>query len=310
MLVAPDGSRIVHMSPVFLKNGEPDGLWHLDAPFDGAPAVVPKPGGDGSLIEGEGGWFALSNALWKPRQIEILAVRFDDLSKVRAKTSWPSGEKSGDASAWRHLPRYWLAYEGPGKSCAMRLDEEGGLRPTPLSWPVGDEGEGAPSLVRGDPCSDDIIVAKHRTNDLVFCDAETGVVKQAVKLIGGARDIRSIQFHQPSQTMWVLNYDGLFRINLKTRSLEQSAQVQPATPYEGRDEKVRSWAGDFVLQPERKRICIARPFAGDVVAVDWDTLAPVAVAPTGGNPGFLAAFGDRIVARDWRTGETLRATLG
>jgi hypothetical protein len=310
LLVAPDGSRIIHMSPVFLKNGEADGIWCLNAPFDGAPVVTPQPGGDGVLVQGEGGWFAVSNAPWKPGQIDILALRFDDLCTVRAKTSWPSGETTGDASAWRHLPRYWMASVAPGSSCAMRLDENGGLRPVLLDWPVGDEGQESPMLLRRDPSNGDIVVGKYSSNEVLFCDADTGVPKQGVMLEGNARSVRDIQLDQPSQTMWVLGYDMLFRFAQKTRKLERSAQVQPPTPYEsGVREKVRSWVGDFVVQPEQKRVCIARPFAGDVVAVDWETLAPVAVAKTGGEPAYLAAFGDLIVARDWRTGETLRATL-
>lgn len=312
MLVAPDGSRILHMSPVFLKNGEADGIWRLDAPFDGAPTVTPRPGGDGVLIQGEGGWFALTNAFHKSAQIEIRALRFDDPSAVCARTAWPQGEPSGDARAWRHLPRYWLASTNAGRPsmCAMRVDEFGALHPIPLDWPVGDEGENAPQLLRCDLSTGDIVVGKYRSNEIVFCDAETGAMKEGVVLAGNAYSVRDIQFHQPSQTMWVMGYDMLFRFDQKTRKLERSKEVQPPTPYEfDPREKLRSWAGDFVLQPERKRVCIARPFEGDVIAVDWERLAPVAVAKTGGKPAYLAAFGDLIIARDWRTGETLRATL-
>jgi len=298
------------MSPVFLKNGEPDGIWHLDAPFGGTPAVVPQPGGDGVLIQGEGGWFALSNAHWKAGQIRILALRFDDLGAVRAETSWPEGRPSGDASAWRHLPRYWMAHAAPGLNCAMRLDEDGSLSRVLLDWPYGEEGEDAPTLVRCDPATNDIVVGKHRSNEILFCDAETGAPKLCIMLEGNAYAVRDIQFHQPSQTMWVLGYDMLFRFNQRTRTLERSAQVQPPIPYEHDPrEKLRSWVGDFVLQPDHQRVCVVRPFAGDVIALDWETLAPVAVAKIGGEPAYLAAFGDLVIARDRRTGKTTRAIL-
>lgn len=192
----------------------------------------------------------------------------------------------------------------------MRLDEGGALHPVPLNWPTGDEGEDAPILVCCDPSTNDIVVAKHRSNEIVFCDPETGALKQRVELEGNARAVRDIQFHAPSQTMWVLGYDMVFRFDQTTRRLERSQQVQSPVPYEHDPRmKLRTWVGDLVLQPEQKRICIARPSEGDVIAVDWDTLAPVAVAKTGGKPAYLAAFGDRIIARDWLTGETLRASL-
>jgi hypothetical protein len=311
LLVSPDGSRILHMSPVFVRNGEADGIWCLDAPFDQAPQVVPMPsGGDGVLVQGEGGWFALTNALHRPRQIEIRALRFDDVRAVRARTAWPSeAGPIGNAEAWRHIPEYWLASSESG-SIAIRLSREGTLHPITLDWPRGDEGEEAPALVRCDPSTNDIVVGKYRSNEIVFCDAETGAVKQRIELEGNAYHVRDIQFHQASQTIWVVGYDMVFRFDQTTRKLERSKQVQPVVPYEHDPrEKLRTWIGDCVLQPEQKRVCIARPSESDVIAVDWDTLAPVAVAKTGGKPAYLAAFGDLIIARDWLTGAVLQGVL-
>lgn len=70
-----------------------------------------------------------------------------------------------------------------------------------------------------------------------------------------------------------------------------------------------AFAGDTVLQQSANRICIARPYSGDVQALDLVSLAPVAIAKTGGEPLDLAIIGDEVVARAWKTGDVIRGKL-
>jgi hypothetical protein len=61
--------------------------------------------------------------------------------------------------------------------------------------------------------------------------------------------------------------------------------------------------GDFAFSPDERLAVVARPFSGDVLAVDERTLMVVDSVRIGQQPLEVAALpGAEIVVRDWKTG--------
>src|SRR5439155_25319586 len=77
-----------------------------------------------------------------------------------------------------------------------------------------------------------------------------------------------------------------------------------------RDKRVRSafsgtqaFVGEFSFATNAPLCLVARPFSGDVVALDTGTLRIKYVATLGQQPLQVAALrGGAVVARDWKTG--------
>jgi hypothetical protein len=71
----------------------------------------------------------------------------------------------------------------------------------------------------------------------------------------------------------------------------------------------RSFIGEFAFAVDGTCV-VARPFSGDVVAIDNPTLRIMRKATLGQQPLEVAALEDgRVIARDWQTGTLLQGHL-
>lgn len=68
--------------------------------------------------------------------------------------------------------------------------------------------------------------------------------------------------------------------------------------------------GDYSFAPDEQICAVARPFSGDVVGIDVETLKITHSARLGRQPLEVVAIGrGEVVARDWKTGDLLRGRL-
>ena len=68
--------------------------------------------------------------------------------------------------------------------------------------------------------------------------------------------------------------------------------------------------GDFAFDADETVCAVARPFSGDVVGLEPSSMKGRWIAHMGHHTLEVAALsGHRIIARDWKTGETLRGEL-
>jgi hypothetical protein len=68
--------------------------------------------------------------------------------------------------------------------------------------------------------------------------------------------------------------------------------------------------GAFAFDEAETLCAIARPFSGDIVGIDPDTLRTKYRAKVGSQPLEVALLRDRrVFARDWKTGNLLTAEL-
>ena len=72
----------------------------------------------------------------------------------------------------------------------------------------------------------------------------------------------------------------------------------------------RTFVGDLWLPPEEDFAIIPRPGSADIAFVDPDTLTLAGTTHTGRQPLAAAVLdGGCVIARDWKTGDLLRANL-
>ena len=104
--------------------------------------------------------------------------------------------------------------------------------------------------------------------------------------------------------IWALDYDTLVRVRRKDLRVAGRRRVQSA--FSG----TQQFAGEFSFAPDENLCVVARPYSGDVVALDTSSLRKKQSAKLGGQPLEVAAIGGgEIVARDWKTGQLQRGKL-
>ena len=79
---------------------------------------------------------------------------------------------------------------------------------------------------------------------------------------------------------------------------------------QGADEKCQQFIGDYCFNHDETLCAVARPFSGDVVAVDMNKFEVTSTCTLGDQPLSVALMSDGTVySRDWKTGKLLRGTL-
>jgi hypothetical protein len=315
MIIAPDGSYILDSRPAWFANAAEPGLWKLEAPFDRRPALIPFPTGikRGRLISGEAGWFGIWTQSDKLDGFELHACRFDALDRSLARTRWTRTGvgHDGETSAWRHLPPFYLT-NVPDFPLAFTLREDGVLHPLNFDW-YNDENYDQlyvyPSCLVREPNVGDLIVGMYRSGNIIVCDPETGAKKRQATLPNTYHSSPLISDAR-SNVLWAMGYDTLFRLRLPELDVLKSRRIQESVYSPEAKMMTGAFVGNMVLQTDHGRICVARPFSGDVLGLDHVSLEPVARAVTGGDPLHLAIVGDEVISRSWKTGDLIRGKLG
>jgi hypothetical protein len=321
VIVAPDGSSILDRFPAYSVNPGAPGIWRLVAPFNGEPVVVPFAPGirSGGLIPGERGWFGIWSRNAAADGFELHGCKISEPSRALARTWWSRSGigHEGDGDAWSNLPPFQLAND-PEFPLAFTLTIDGVLLPLDLDWYNDqdyDRGYEYLSCLVREPNTGDLLVGMYRSGNIIVCDPGTGAKKRQVTLPNKYHSSKLI-VDQGRNVLWAMGYDTLFRLGLPSLDVESSRLIQGPV-YSSEMDKIThgavvmtgAFAGDMVLQAEYDRICVARPFSGDVQALDLVSLDAVAVAKTGGEPLDLAVIGDEVVARALKTGDVLRGRL-
>jgi hypothetical protein len=131
----------------------------------------------------------------------------------------------------------------------------------------------------------------------------TGARRRAIDL--GGRLGNPALHHRPGDgEIWATDYDTVAVIRTDDWSVRKRARLQSAAA------GTRQFIGDLSFATDDALCAVARPFSGDVVAVDCAALEIRSSATLGAQPLRVAALpGGEIVARDWKTGKVLRGRL-
>jgi hypothetical protein len=148
--------------------------------------------------------------------------------------------------------------------------------------------------------SGEYVFGVQRSSDLVACDPIDLSVTREVALAG--RGGNPVPFFRADRSeIWAVDYDTVVRLDAAT--LRVTGTWFGQQPHDGS----RMFLGNTWLGPGDSEVVVARPGSGDVVALDPSTMQIRRSWRTGRQPLTAALVEDRVVARDWKTGDLLLA---
>jgi len=306
MIVNPERSLVVSS----LGWVEGDALWVLDT-SRGTPTVVPlETGGRYASLHGSDLERFVVAHHFDGKRFELSVRRFADPSQVQAHAVVTDREAklAGDPAAWRGLPCLFVEYLAfsPWKDFVL-------IRVSPsvervilqrLEWydQSYDKGYQGVTGVLSVPEHDLALITIQRSSRLVLHDLNTGKAKRFIDLAnrGGNPELA---IRPAAGELWATDYDMLLVLRTKDWRVVRSARLQKAAA------GTQQFVGKFAFAADG-RCVLARPFSGDVVAVENDSLRVKSKARLGNQPLEVAALSDgNVVARDWKTGSLLQGVL-
>jgi hypothetical protein len=305
-----DPARTVVLSSVGWVDG--DALWRLDVASRRVDALPLGTGARWARLHHEDGdRFAVDHGFDGAR-FEVSVRSFDRPATVLARAVVEPGRAGleGDAAAWigvRQLYVPYLRFEPWRDSVLVRVVPDAGrIDVQRLSWfdDSYDKDYEAPIDVIASPDRSTAIVSVQRRSRLILQDLASGTVRGAVELAdrGGNPELR---LRASGRELWASDYDTIAVVRTADWQVDRSALVQSEP---ARNSQL--FIGDYGFAPDADLCVVARPYSGDIVAIDPATLKIVQTAKTGKQPLQVAAVGEgRVIARDWKSGELLSGTL-
>lgn len=281
--------------------------------------------GDGkylSFYDGKEGMFAAVHH-FESNRLEITAHNKTMPDEVLARITILDSKSSfdGDVSVWSKLPRVYVAYyvrfkastDSPPKIPnndgfflfivdAARNDVE--LHT--LDWFDGSYDHGYQGIIGVEevPNSDLLLIAIQRDSTPVLYDVKNRKVIKKITL-ADRHGNPHLRFRRMANELWVHDYDMLLRVDPATWGVKNKIRLQDAS-----SDKTQQFIGDFVFNNEETLCAVARPFSGDVVALNMKSFKVTHEAKTGRQPIDTAILKNgKVFARDWKTGDLLTGQL-
>jgi hypothetical protein len=244
-------------------------------------------------------------------RFEVTVHAFSDPARALARaTVTASGrEFTGDALEWARVPRLYIAdLTLPGfQDCSLfRIDHaHHAVDIERLGWYDERFDKGYQGILSVTEVPEDAlaIFSIQRSSELVLHDLSSGSQRGVVRLSGRAGN-PLLRFRTRAPELWVSDYDTIVKVERSTWRVKDACKLQGAAA------GTRQFIGDFEFDSDETMCAVARPFSGDVVALDPATMKVRWRAEVGRQPLELATLRDRcVVARDWKTGDTLWGEL-
>jgi hypothetical protein len=215
----------------------------------------------------------------------------------------------GDPAAWADVPRVYtchLAFAPWNDDVLIRVSPSTErVEIQRLEWYDGSYDKMYQGIVGvlALPGTHLALVSVQRSDRLVLHDIETGKRQGFVGLAGRGGN-PDLALRNGSNELWASDYDTLVVVHTGDWRVLRSRRMQPASG------GTHQFIGRYSFAPDDGACVVARPFNGDVVAVDPATLKIKGSAGLGRQPLEVAALPrGEIVARDWKTGALLRGRL-
>jgi len=244
-------------------------------------------------------------------QVRITAHSFANPPKALAGvTLGASGIAfEGEAAVWRRVPRAYVAYlKGPGLA-DYRLLLIDPARPAaeviPLDW-YGDSYDKDYQAVIGVaevPDENKVLFSVQRDSHPVLYDLDRRAVVTKLSLAGRGGN-PTLHFTSRTRELWADDYDTLLRLS------PPAWGVKNRTVLQGAGTGCRQFIGAFSFNRDESQCVVARPFSGDVVALNTKSFRVTHTCRLGHQPLHVSLLSDGTVfSRDWKTGALLSGQL-
>jgi hypothetical protein len=245
------------------------------------------------------------------RRFEVSVRSFSAPDVVLARAVVEDGRSmvDGDGWAWSDVPHLYVEYLGfaPWKEYVLLKvsPSTSTIEVQRLEWYDGSydkEYQGVADVIElpGDDCA---LVSVQRSSRLILHDLATGRQRRSIDLGGGGGNPR-LELRDSGKEVWASDYDRLVVVRTGSWQVQRRSRLQRSGA------GTQQFIGDFSFVPDQELCAVARPFSGDIVAVDLRTLKIKRSAKVGRQPLEVAALPrGEVVARDWKSGDLLRGTL-
>ena len=246
-------------------------------------------------------------------RVTIAVHHFADVGRaLAAATIGPEGTSfSGDEFAWRYVPSNYTAFlQRPVTSdfVLIRLNaprQQAHVHPfewfNDTDYDKGYQGIVGVTEVPGEEL---LLVSVQRDSRLVLYDPHERVKRGSIKLAGRGGN-PDLFFRRRAAELWAVDYDTVLKIEPESWRAITSRRLQDSDLSGS-----AQFVGSLWFNAEETICVVARPFSGDVVALDPADLTIKAVVPIGGQPleAVILASG-HVIARDWQTGKLLQHAM-
>jgi hypothetical protein len=211
----------------------------------------------------------------------------------------------GNADAWTGMPSLFIEFiQAPWNDYVLIKIDCGHVHIQRLEWYDSSFDKDYQGVMDVIALSDSryAVISVQRSSELIVHDLETGKAHRRVTL-GSQRGNPKLAFRNGGKELWATDYDTLVIVDTQTWRVLRKKRLQGAMSGTGQ------YIGDYSFSPDGT-CCVARPYSGDVVAVD-ERLKITKVATLGRQPmeAIELSNGD-VIARDWKTGDLLTGRLG
>jgi len=211
-------------------------------------------------------------------------------------------EVEGALDPWTYLPRHYVAYleRAAWKDFGLiSVGRDGSVSAAPFDLYDDSYDKGYQGIIGAvaSPTSDELLVSVQRSSSIVICTSEghkTGHFDLAKSHGNPKLVFRGVK------ELWADDYDTLLVLDSRNWRVCRSRKLQDASS------GTAQFIGQFAFTRDESYCAVARPFSGDVLVLDPDTLKTRFRAKLGGQPLEVAILHDRrVFARDWKTGALL-----
>jgi hypothetical protein len=238
----------------------------------------------------EGARFVASVSLFSAPEITVSTASYE-----HGRTSL-----TGNAQSWDGLPHLFITYlVQPWNDFVLVKIESGHVHIQRLEWYDASYDKGYQGVVDVVALPDPqyALIAVQRSSELVLHDLETGQAKQKISL-GTRRGNPKLTVRHSGKEVWATDYDTLVIVDTESWRVVRKKRLQSAARGTGQ------FVGGYSFSADGS-CCVARPYSGDVVAVD-ERLKIRKTAQMGRQPYEAVELpSGEVIARDWKTGDLL-----
>lgn len=245
-------------------------------------------------------------------EFRITARTFSAPEKVRSQAVFSEGKShfEGDIDVWKHLPKVHSAYYTPiGEFCLFLINADSlEVQLQQPKWYDGstyDKTYQPITMVTEVPDSNLALVSLQRCSEIMIHDCSSDKLVGKVKLASGFGNAEAL-FRRNAAEVWVADYDTIVCIDTKEWKVMKRIRLECADPVT----RGLRYVGSLAFDSDERFCAVARPFSGNIMAIDTSTITITHGAFPGGRPHDVALLSDgRVYARDGHAGSLLKSHL-